>query len=189
MQAVFGGSANLLLTSTTRVVEVECKTPQSWALDLELFAPAVVGPPPDCEITVQTGAGQSAIYRTYRLEPGRLVLPVCGNFVTVDVQASTVAGGRLVALLTLNPGSQAPLAPNTATGLVHAIPSGTTPIAQSAGAGRLIRNETGFNLDIQIGGVLIYSIAAGATLELNYAGAFDVVSIPGGNMNIATLHP
>lgn len=189
MQTVFGGSADLFLTQQTRVVEVSCKTPQSWALDLELTAPAVVGAPPDCLVTIQTGAGQSTIHRTYRLEPGRLVLPVCGNFLTVDVQAHTVGGGRLVALLTVNPGSQAALTAATATGFRHAAVAGSTVIPQSAGAGRLVRNETGADIDIEIGGVRAFVLATATTLQLDYAGAFTIVSVAGGPVNVITLHP
>lgn len=108
---VFGGSANVDTPQPPRLVEVYWDKCESWALDVEVTGgPAVL-------LNVQTGVSQATISRQYRIETGRFLLPLSGDFIVVEVlPAETLAApfARVVALLSLNPAINAPLGPSTA---------------------------------------------------------------------------
>lgn len=189
MAHVYGGSATLQTSSPLRMVDVTTPDSLSWALDLQISGGPVA------MVRVTTGAGQTAIAREYRCDAGRLVLPLSGNSVAVDAYPEAVpAGGaavaRVLAILSPNTASNAPLAPSTATAAALTVAAATPlTVGQSAGAGRILRNVSCATLVVRIGGLDCYSIALGATLELGYAGAFILFSPLGGTVNVVALHP
>lgn len=182
---VFGGSANIDTAQPPRIVEVYWDKSESWALDLEVSGgPAVL-------VDVQSGTDQASVLRSYRCETGRMLLPVSGSFVVVDVRpdgAPAAPFARVIGFLALDPCINAPIGPSTATGQTVVAVAGTTPIPQSSGAGRIVRNDSGANITLQLGGVDVFVLAAGAVLEMAYCGAFSIVSVAGGNVRLVTLH-
>lgn len=188
MANVFGGSAVLSALQPTRIIEVRDNRALSWALDLEFSGATGFA-------LVSTGAGQSLVQREYRIESGRIVLPVCADFVTVDVRPEALpippAGpGRVVGILSEASASQAPLAPSSANGGYVLLAIATVlDVPQSLGAGRVLYNLTAGPIDVIIGGQTAYVLPAAQSLTLAYCGAFSLLSALGGQVNIFTLHP
>lgn len=184
---VFGGSATLNTVTPVRVVETRSPHPLAWMLDLQ-----VSGAP--CFVDVTTGASQTATLRRYRVDVGRLVLPVAGDFVTVDCVPLAVPPSapfaQVQALLGVAPGSNAPLAPYTATAVNVSVPALTpTTIAAQAGAGRILRNVGANVCEVRIGAQAIQSLAANTTFEFHYAGEFVLFSPLGTFVNVANFMP
>lgn len=159
----------------------------AWMLDLQ-----VSGAP--CFIEITTGAAQTAIVRRLRCDIGRIVLPLAGDFVTVDavpIGTPPVAPFASVqSLLGIAPGSNAPLAPTGATSASVSCPALTTvTVAQQVGAGRILYN-VGANLaELRIAGAKVATIAAATAYNLAYAGEFQLFSPVGTTFNVVNLTP
>jgi hypothetical protein len=168
------------------MVEIGDGKPSTYCLDVQVSTAAV-------DVSIQSGAGQSSVRRTYRVQPGRFVVPVTGDFVTVDVSADggtpSVPAASVVAVLGQGAGSNAPLAASSADVAVSALSPGINSFPAAAGAGRVLHNRTGATATISIGAVPILEMADLATQFLLYTGPLTVTSLLGGNFTVGSLQP
>lgn len=188
---VYGGSANLTTTTPIRMIQVRESRPYSQSLDVQVAPtsnPPVLGGA--VVLQVQIGAGQTAQFRQYRLEAGRMILPVFGDYFTVDaLLESTTTPFNVTAFLAVGAASNGPVpwtsAQSGGTVLGAAV---LTPVGPSFCASRAIWNGTGADLAVFVEGSQLWTIAANDTLVLNYMGTIELLSAPGGPVTIANFH-
>lgn len=186
---VYGGSANLTTTTPIRMIQVRESRPYAQSLDVQVVpTSAVLGGA--IILQVQIGAGQTAQNRQYRLEAGRMILPVFGDYFTVDaLLESTTTPFNVTAFLAVGAASNGPVpwtsAQSGGTVLGAAV---LTPVGPSFCASRAIWNGTGAALAVFVGGAQLWTIAANDTLVLQYMGTIELLSALGGPVTIANFH-
>lgn len=178
---VYGGSAQVANTTPVRVINVRESRPFASSLDIE-----VQGEPVD--ILVTSGAGQTSVTRVYSCQTGRLIMPVYGDDVTVDVALSPLATpgntAAVRALLGLGASTNAPVPLSVGHSQFTALGIGATAFAGTQAAARAVYNGTGANLDVQIDGATLYTVLPLQTLRLDYVGPFVINTAVGGPVTV-----
>lgn len=178
---VYGGSATVQTVTPIRMINVVEPRPFSSTLDLQIDGSPV-------ELLVQSGASQTSISRLYSSQSGRVILPIFGDFVTVDVGlpagSAPGAAATIRALLAIGAAANAPVSLSVGHAGGTVLPIGTTAIAGALAAARAIYNGTPGNLQIAVGGAVVWEIATLQTLQLTYTGPIDLITAAGGMVTI-----
>lgn len=176
------GSAGAALSTTSsspvQLVRLNLLVPEVLVLELRSSGPA--------DFTIRAGTGNATSSRTIRVD-GRAEIHQVGETLlvdaigtsssSVDVSAS-VAGG--------SPQASPPSSSSSSSNVIAAL--GTLSIAAS-GRRRIILHNSGANAaTVNMGGFPAYALAAGATLDLDYAGALTVSSTAGTTVAVHELY-
>ena len=187
---VYGGSAGLTTATPIRMIQVRETRPFAQSLDVQVFSSA--NPPTGGAVLlqVQIGAGQTAQNRQYRLESGRMILPVFGDYFTVDAHLENIALPLTVtAFLAVGAASNSPVPWTSAQSVSSALGASViTLISGSFCAQRAIWNGTAADLAVFVDGSQVWRILANETLLISYMGDIELLSLPGGLCTVANFH-
>lgn len=158
---LYGGAASLQPGGMSQLVRVEGHEPASWALELEASAPAT--------FRVTAGSGQAS--RVFSVEVnGRLTLQVVGQALSV----SAVAGAAQAQVqASAAPGTAPERAPDTVTA---GLAIGPQVMPASGRLYAIVYNPNAVPVDVGLAGVTLHTLAPGASVRLDWAGAIDLVT-------------
>jgi hypothetical protein len=187
---VYGGSAGLTTATPIRMIQVRETRPFAQSLDVQVYSSA--NPPTGGAVLlqVQIGAGQTAQNRQYRLESGRMILPVFGDYFTVDAYLENIALPLTVtAFLAVGAAANGPVPWTSAQSVSSVLGAGAiTLISGSFCAQRAIWNGTAADLAVFVNGSQVWRILANETLVISYMGDIELLSLPGGPYTVANFH-
>ena len=174
---VTGGAARLSAGQRVQVIACQIGGPAIWCLVLQSDNA--------CTFQIDAGNGQAVQTITQAVKGGRHYLTVVAEAVTVNAQAGAAACAIYASAAPDN-GPQG--SPTTAAAQALTLVAATVTAIEASGRVKaLIHNNTAAALTVLINGVDCYRIAAAGTLELNWAGAFELLSTPGGSVNVVEL--
>lgn len=187
---VYGGSANLTTATPIRMIQVRESRPFAQTLDVQVFSTATPPSGGAVLLQVQIGAGQTAQLRQYRLEGGRMILPVFGDYFTIDAYLEDLSLPLTVtAFLAVGAAANGPVPWTTAQATSSVLGAGVpTLIEASFCAQRAIWNGTGADLAVFVNGSQMWRILADDTLLISYMGDIEVLSAAGGPYSVANFH-
>lgn len=173
---VTGGSATLAASGgRSQLVRAETGAPQLWCV--RLTSTALV------QFAFTVGNGQSAQTFTVSVNGSQFVNVVASQ---LDVDALNNNATTATATASAAPANGPDRSPDTATNATRTLAAGVqTTVLASGRAYAIIHNDTAATVQIRINSLTIANLAAQGNYRLDYAGAFQLFSTPGGNVNVA----
>lgn len=173
---VTGGNATLTATGgRSQLVRAEVAAPQIWCVRLQ--SSALV------QFAFTVGNGQSAQTFTVSVNGSQFV-NVVGS--TLDVDALNNNAFTATASASAAPANGPGRSPDTATNATRVLVAGVPQTVLASGRTyAIIHNDTAAVLQIRVNSLTFANVAAQGNYRLDYAGAFQLFSAAGGNVNVA----
>ena len=173
---VTGGSATLAASGgRSQVVRAETAAPQIWCV--RLTSTALV------QFAFTVGNGQSAQAFTVSVNGSQFV-NVIGSTIDVDALNNNAFAASVTA--SAAPANGPGRSPDTATNATRALVAGVPQTVLASGRTfAIIHNDTAAVLQVRVNSLTFANIAVQGNYRLDYAGAFQLFSAAGGNVNVA----
>jgi len=173
---VTGGNAQLAASGgRSQLVRCEVAAPQIWCV--RLTSTALVN------FYFTVGNGQASQAFTVSVNGSQFVNIVASS---LEIDAQNNNASSCTATASAAPANGPDRAPDTATNATRTLAAGVAQTVLSSGrAYAIIHNDTATTLQIRINSLTFANVAAQGNYRLDYAGAFQLFSVAGGNVNVA----
>lgn len=171
---VTGGSARLTAGQSSQLVKAGIGGPATWCITLQSDTSST--------FVIDAGCGQSLTTHTIVVKGGRSYLTIVAEEVQVNATAGT-STAQVFAAAAPDNGPQG--APTTAVGTSLTLTGGVTTAFPASGRVRLtVHNNTTGDLQVQVGGVDAYRVAAQGTVDFAWTGAIGLRPATTGVVNV-----
>jgi hypothetical protein len=171
-----GGGATLpALTGRSQLVRVETQAPQVWCVRLQSTGYA--------QFAFTIGNGQTSQSLSYTVNGSQFVNVIAS---TLEVDAINTGASAVVVSASAAPANGPDRSPDVVTNTTKTLVAGVAQtIIASGRAYALVHNNTGAAMSVRVNSLDIAQVANTATYRVDYAGAFQIYSGTGGNVNVA----